>query len=79
MKRHFDLVELTWDDATGLDAGWTDEIEPVPTQPLSAGYLIYEDADYIILAQDCDGAEHNGRGQIPRGMVKKIEVLKKKD
>jgi hypothetical protein len=78
--RRYDLVEVTWDDATDLDPGWTDKVKPDPAIATSAGYLIYRDESYIILAQDCDAAgEHNGRGQIPIGMVKNIEILKKKD
>lgn len=47
---------------------------------LSVGFLIQETPDHIRIAQDTDeeGA-HNGRTQIPRGMVKKLKVLRKKD
>lgn len=80
MRRPFDLVEITWDDATDLESGWTSKVKPEPAVAISAGYLIYQDDRYIILAQDCDAeGEHNGRGQIPKGMVQKIEVLKKRD
>ena len=80
VKRHFDLVEITWHDATDLPSGWTSKVTPEHAVAMSAGYLIYEDEEYIILGQDCDAeGEHNGRGQIPRGMVKHIEILKKKD
>ena len=80
MKRHYDLVEITWDDASDLESGWTSKVKPEPAIALSAGYLIYQDEHYIILAQDCDAeGEHNGRGQIPRGMVKEITTLRKKD
>ena len=80
MKRRYDLVEILWHDAADMESGWTSKVKPEPAIAMSAGYLVYQDKDHIVLAQDCDGAgEHNGRGQIPRGMVKQIKVLKKKD
>jgi hypothetical protein len=80
MKRHYDLVEITWVDASDMESGWTSKIEVTPAMARSSGYLVYQDEEHIVLAQDNDGdGEHNGRGQIPAGMVKNIEVLKKKD
>ena len=80
-KQHFDLIEVVWDDASGLRHGWlarTEQAEPYVA--LSVGFLIRETAEHIIIAQDTDGeGGHNGRSQIPRGMVKKIKVLRKKD
>jgi hypothetical protein len=80
-KQLFDAVLVTWDDATELTGGWTDQLEKVePALALSVGFLIKETKDHIILALDIDPhGHHNGRSQIPRGMVKKIKVLKKKD
>ena len=44
------------------------------------GFLIEQTKDHLILAQDTDEhAHHNGRGQIPMGMVKKIKMLRKAD
>lgn len=80
VKRHYDLVEIVWWDASDMEAGWTSSVNPEPAVAMSAGYLVHRDAHHIVLAQDCDGeGEHNGRGQIPLGMVKLIKVLKKKD
>lgn len=80
-KQAWDMVEVIWDDASELTAGWTDEIEKTePALTLSVGFLIKETKDHIVIAQDIDdNGHHNGRSQIPRGMVKKIKVLKKKD
>jgi hypothetical protein len=77
----FDLVEVIWDDASELTAGWTDEIEKTePALALSVGFLVRESKDHIVIAQDIDDqGHHNGRSQIPRGMVKRIKVLRKKD
>mgnify|MGYP001619619055 CR=1 FL=1 len=76
----FDLVEVIWNDATTLD-GWSDKDESlVPCLVTSVGFLVQQTKDYIVLAQDLahDG-ERCGRGQIPRGMVKRIKVLRKKN
>jgi hypothetical protein len=76
----YPIVLVVWDDATEID-GWSegdDEIKPCLVQ--SVGYLVRKTKHHIVLAQDIapDGMQC-GRGQIPRGMVKNIEVLKKKD
>jgi hypothetical protein len=79
--QHYDLVEVVWDDAAGLKHGWTAKHEKVePYIALSVGFLIVETEGHIIIAQDTDGeGSHNGRTQIPRGMVKKLKILRKKD
>ena len=85
MKRpfqHYDMVEVVWNDASELTSGWADEIveKDEPALALSVGFLVRETKEHIVIAQDTDEAgHHNGRSQIPRGMVKKIRVLKKKD
>ena len=84
MKRptqHFDLLEVIWDDASGIRHGWAAKTEKVEAySALSVGFLIKETPEHIIIAQDTDEeGGHNGRSQIPRGMVKKIRVLRKKD
>ena len=77
----FDLCEVWWDDATELESGWSDKVEEIrPAMALSVGFMVKETKDHIVLALDTDeNGHHNGRSQIPRGMVKKIKVLKKKD
>lgn len=79
--QHYDLVEVVWDDAAGLKDGWTAKHEkPEPYIALSVGFLINDGPDHILIAQDTDAdGSHNGRTQIPRGMVKRIKILKKKD
>ena len=79
--QHYDLVEVVWDDAAGLRHGWMDRMEkPRPQLALSWGVLIADEPDHIIIAQDTDGdGGHNGRTQIPRGMVKKLKVLRRRD
>ena len=79
--QHYDLVEVIWNDASDLTGGWTKEIdEDEPALALSVGFLVRQTEEHIIIALDTDGdGHHNGRSQIPRGMVKKIRVLRKKD
>ena len=80
-EQHYDCVEVLWDDAAGLRHGWMDKVEkPKPELALSVGFLIVDEPSHIILASDTDDdGGHNGRTQIPRGMVKKIKLLRKKD
>ncbi len=77
----FDLVEIIWDDASELPAEWADEVEKTePPLALSVGFLVSKSKEHIVLAQDIDAhRHHNGRGQIPVGMVKRIKVLRKAD
>lgn len=79
--QHYPLVEVVWDDAAGLKDGWTAKHEkPEPYIALSVGFLIHDGPDHILIAQDTDAeGSHNGRTQIPRGMVKQIKVLRKAD
>lgn len=80
-RRPFDLVEVVWYDASDMEQGWQKGLNKVkPAVAMSAGYLIYQDEDHIVLAQDSDSDEHHaGRGQIPVGMVRKITTIRKKD
>lgn len=79
--QNYPLVEVIWDDAAGLKDGWTAKHEKLePYIALSVGFLIRDTGEHIIIAQDTDAeGSHNGRTQIPRGMVKHIKVLRKVD
>jgi len=78
-KQVYPLIECIWDDAAGLKHGWTAKEEKIePYIVLSVGFLIRETEDHILIAQDVDGeGGHNGRSQIPRGMLKHMRVLRK--
>ena len=80
-KVKYDLVLVLWDDASGFKHGWTArEEELVPQLAVSSGFLIRENDDHIMIASDTDDeGSHNGRTQIPRGMVKEMKLLKKAD
>jgi len=75
---HYPMVLIIWDDASGFRHGWMDKVdEPRPQLVMSVGFLIKDTPDYIIYASDTDtDGAHNGRTQIPRGMVKKIQILR---
>lgn len=75
------MVEVVWDDASELTAGWTDTLERTePALALSVGFLIQQTKDHIVIAMDLDAeGHHNGRSQIPAGMVKRIKVLRPPD
>lgn len=76
----FDLVEIVWDDAAAHENEWTDVVQVKPQLVLSVGFLVYAKRDYVVIAQDVDDeGGHNGRTQIPRGMVRSLRVLRKKD
>lgn len=79
--QYYDLLEVWWDDAAGLRHGWMDRTEKVePQMVISVGFLVVDLPEHIIIAQDVDpSGSHNGRTQIPRGMVKHIKLLRKKD
>jgi len=79
-EQHYPMVEVVWDDAAGLRHGWLYKSDPVvPQLALSVGFLIKDSDDHIIIATDTDGdGSHNGRTQIPRGMIKTMKVLRKK-
>ncbi len=75
----FPLVLVSWDDATELEAGWSDDLDDIgPHLATSVGFLIKRTKSHIVLAMDVDkDGMHNGRAQIPRGMVKHMKVLKR--
>jgi hypothetical protein len=78
----YPLVEVWWDDATEMPSGWleaNEEIEIKPCLVLSVGFLVKETDAYLVIAIDTHDGGHNGRSQIPKGMVKRMRVIKKPD
>lgn len=80
-KQVYPLVEVVWMDASDMPSGWTDRLDHVaPAMALSVGFLLAKKNGQLVLAQDQDAdGHHNGRSQIPLGMVRKIKVLRKAD
>lgn len=81
MNQLYPIVEVVWEDCTSLEDDWVKEDEGIkPALVLSVGFLVQQTKTHIIIAQDTDEDGYkNGRSQIPRGMVKHIKVLKKKN
>lgn len=76
----FDIVEVGWDDSAAQEPEWIKEISVEAHMIRSVGFLVYCKRDYVVIAQDLDeNGQHNGRTQIPRAMVKRMTVLRKKD
>ena len=76
----FDLVEVTWDDASSLEHGWVDPADEKPQPQLvkTVGFLVNESEHYLVIASTTDGNWVNGRFQIPKGMVKSVKPLRRK-
>lgn len=76
----FDLVEVTWDDASSLEHGWVDpnDEKPQPQLVKTVGFLVNESEHYLVIASTTDGNWVNGRFQIPKGMVRSCKPLRRK-
>lgn len=79
LKQKYPLVEVIWDDAAGLRHGWESEVDKLEPQLVrSIGFLLFDGPDHVIIAMDLDGeGQHNGRSQIPKGMLRQIRTLRK--
>lgn len=79
-RQEFDLIECVWNDACDHPSGWEDKVKVKPHLVLSVGFLLSKSKGHIVMAMDVDeGSMHNGRAQIPLGMVKSLKVLRKAD
>jgi len=73
------IVEVEWFDAQSSIDSWTIEelenLQPVHTK--TAGYLLVEKKDYIVIGF-CDFGDGLIKHHqcIPRGMIKKIKVIR---
>jgi hypothetical protein len=84
-NQSYPLVEVWWDDAAALTHGWKtkEEFERESIKPeimISVGFLLKETEDHVIIAMDLDkdGAS-NQRSQIPKGMMRKLKILRPAD
>ena len=77
------IVEIEWIDAqSSMDLYSVEELKSLGEEDLhitkSAGYLIHEDKEKVVLAFMLFGDEFVKHHQIiPRGMVKKIKVIRR--
>ena len=83
MKNNFKIVEIEWIDAqSSLDLYSIEELKGLGLEDLhitkSAGYLIHEDKEKVVLGFMLFGNDFVKHHQtIPRGMIKKIKIIKK--
>lgn len=80
-KYKYPLVEVEWIDAE-TEHGW-EEVEFPTELPIvtTIGFLIKEgkdknDNEYLLIASTYSDGQTNGRFKVPKGMVKKITILK---
>jgi len=74
----YKLVAVTWDDAEA-DTGWDEPPKGLEEKlALTVGFVIKETKKHILLANTIDGHMSNGRLQIPKAMIRQVEVLKEK-
>lgn len=80
MRLRHDLVLVTWDDAGELALGWVQDNEINPKEMLvySIGFLIKKTPNHIVLANTVEAAANTNQFQIPRKMIKSIEIIAKK-
>jgi len=86
MGKKYKIVEIEWFDAQTY-SGYAEDIgklgEWIPCLTSSVGYLLHEDKEKVILGFMIfqDDAEINAVKHcqmIPRGMIKKTNIIKKK-
>lgn len=73
------LVLITWDDAAS-DDGWesNEDYTPPPDEICyTVGYLLHKDRKSVEVAQTWSETQTGARWRVPRGMILKIEVLRK--
>jgi len=76
-----ELVKVVWNDAHGSAANVVYELEEIPHAPIevvSYGLLLKEDEVGVSIASEkCDSSCYRGYSFVPRGMLVRIEPLKK--
>lgn len=79
-KQIYPIAEIIWEDIEAQDGGWIKpgHAEIVPCLMSSIGYLVLDNADYVVYASDLaqDGTT-NGRTQVPKANVKQVKIIKK--
>lgn len=77
-KYKYDLVEIIWDDAQ-TDDGWDKIPDKLEEQlAMTVGFIVRSTKKHVLVVHTIDGENTNGRMQIPKGMIKKMTVLKEK-
>ena len=75
----FDLVEILWADAS-TESGWEKEsdLEDGEEIAITVGFEIKDTPSHVWIASTFDDENTNGRIKIPKGMIRKRTVIKKK-
>ena len=75
------MVACTWVDASfSLDAHWIDGARPKRPKTgehvcISVGWLAHAGPDFVQIVQTLTEGQHANVANIPRGMVRSIQVL----
>ncbi len=76
-----ELVRVIWKDAHGSAANVVYELEEIPHEPIevvSYGVLLKDDEVGVSIASEkCDDSCYRGYSFIPRGMLVRVEPIKK--
>lgn len=64
---NYKVKQVTYIDSA-IDSGQTDEIQK-PIANVAVGFVIYEDRDCIVLAQEIIGKDYRGQLSIPKVAV----------
>jgi hypothetical protein len=81
LKLRHDLVLITWDDAGELSLGWVQdhEIQPKEMLAVSIGLLAAKTPKHLVIVSTVGETESCcHQFQIPRRMVKHIQVIAKR-
>ena len=77
------LALLVWEDIAPHDGSWVQRktVRPNPAVMESVGWLIREDNQYVVLAQDFDHKDDMvaGLATYPRGCVKSLSIIGEQD
>lgn len=81
MRLRHDLIQVTWDDAGELGAGWVQdhEIQPKEMIAITVGFLIAKTRTHLVIASTVgEFVANTAQFQIPRKMVKTVSTICKK-
>ena len=75
----FDLVEILWADAA-TESGWETAADLVDGDEIATtvGFEVKETADHLWIASTYDPEHTNARIKIPKGMIRKRTLIKRK-
>ena len=75
----FDLVEILWADAA-TESGWETAADLVDGDEIATtvGFEVKETQDHLWIASTYDPEHTNARIKIPKGMIRKRTIIKRK-